>query len=56
MRGAKSYARIILGLTEDDLDMVRRNEAFDDIVLWLAGWRAHTLVDRAYRRLIGRSN
>jgi hypothetical protein len=56
MRGATSYARIILRLTEGDLDMVRRDEAFDDIVVWLAGWRAHALVDRAYRRLIGRSN
>jgi hypothetical protein len=56
MRGAKSYARIILGLSEPELEMFRRDEAFDDIVMWLAGWRAHALVDRAYRRLIGRSN
>jgi hypothetical protein len=56
MRGAKSFARVILGLTETDLEVVRRDEAFDDLVAWLASWRAIAVVDRAYRRLIRPSN
>ena len=56
MRGARSFAAIILKLTEGDLAMVRRNEAFDDIIVWLASWRENPSVDAAYRRLVGTIN
>jgi hypothetical protein len=56
MHGARSFARIVLRLAETDLDEVRRDEAFDDILIWLARWRASAVVDSAYRRLIGRCN
>ena len=56
MRGAKSFALIILGLTEADLVTVRRDVAFDDIIVWLASWRATAVVDAAYRRLVGTIN
>ena len=56
MQGAQSFARIILNLPEVDLDVVRRDEAFDDILLWLAQWRGNALVDAAYQRLIGTIN
>ena len=56
MRGAQSFAAIILTLPEVDLNVVRRDEAFDDILLWLAQWRSNALVAAAYRRLIGSIN
>jgi hypothetical protein len=56
MRGAQSFAAIILKLPEVDLDVVRRDDAFDDILLWLAQWRGNDLVDAAYQRLIGSIN
>ena len=56
MRGARSFAAIILKLTEGDLAMVRRDEAFDDIIVWLASWRENPSVDAAYRRLVGTIN
>ena len=56
MRGAQSFAAIILKLPEVDLDVVRRDEAFDNILLWLAQWRGNALVDAAYQRLIGSIN
>jgi hypothetical protein len=56
MRGARSFAAIILRLTEADLAVVRRDEAFNDIILWLARWRANVEVDAAYARLVGTIN
>jgi len=56
MRGAKSFALVILGLKEADLVTVRRDEAFDDIIVWLASWRANPSVEAAYRRLVGTIN
>jgi hypothetical protein len=56
MRGARSFAAIILTLTEADLATVRRDEAFDDIIVWLARWRANPAVDAAYGRLVGTIN
>ena len=35
-RGARSFAAIIVKLTEAELAVVRRDEAFDDIIVWLA--------------------
>jgi len=55
MRGARSFAAIIVNLPEADLAVVRSDEAFDDIIVWLARWRADVVVDMAYRRLIGTS-
>jgi hypothetical protein len=56
MRGAQSFAAIILKLPEVDLDVVRRDEAFDAIITWLAQWRTDAKVAAAYRRLIGTLN
>jgi len=56
MRGARSFAAIIVKLTEADLAVVRRDEAFDDIIVWLACWCADVVVDTAYQRLIGTIN
>ena len=53
MRGARSFAAIIVKLTEADLAVVRRDEAFDDIIVWLARWRADAAVNAAYQRLLG---
>jgi len=56
MRGARSFAAIIVKLTEADLALVRSDEAFDDIIVWLARWRTDVVVDKAYQRLIGKIN
>jgi hypothetical protein len=56
MRGAQSFAAIILKLPEVDLDVVGRDEAFDDIILWLVQWRADATVDATFQRLIGTLN
>jgi hypothetical protein len=56
MQGAQSFAAIILTLSEAELAVVRRDEAFDDIIVWLARWRADVVVDTAYQRLIGTFN
>jgi hypothetical protein len=56
MRGARSFAAIIVKLTEADLAVVRRDEAFDDIIVWLARWRADAAVNAAYQRLLGTIN
>jgi len=56
MRGARSFAAIIVKLTDAELAVVRRDEAFDGIIVWLARWRADGVVDAAYQRLIGTIN
>ncbi len=56
MQGAQSFAAIILTLSEADLAVVRRDEAFDDIIVWLARWRADATVNAAYQRLLGAIN
>jgi len=56
MRGARSFAAIIVRLPEADLAVVRRDETFDDIIVWLARWRANAEVNAAYQRLLGTIN
>jgi hypothetical protein len=56
MQGARSFAAIILKLSEAELVVVRRDEAFDDIIVWLARWRANAAVNAAYLRLPGTIN
>jgi hypothetical protein len=53
MHGATSYARIVLSLTEAELEEFRQAKEFAEIVAWLALWRSSALVDVAYQRLVG---
>ena len=50
MRGALSYARILLQRRDDELALVRRDDAFDDVVAWLARYRGNMVVDATYER------
>ena len=46
----------IIARVSTDLYVVRRDEAFDAIITWLAQWRTDAMADAAYRRLVGTIN